>query len=393
MATIKDLQQLDIKKIETDALAAEITKLLREYKEVGDKEFFIETNQKFIDKFFSMTKKNYPDAISAKKAPSKAPPKKQPAKIPDDDLRDLAKKMLDKLTDLGIDLDGQDQDLIAAIRLETEEALKETALKPKIKSIVQDYKRIEPQISDAKAKKLINETIRELAKAVGVQMPRSKPDSTKADAATSKKIMEQLKKLEPELAKCRTTIREYNKKKREAEGPKPRKNRYTRLKERLLSLVSLIPDKLQDDPQVYAKTEKILLKTHRELVEVWQMSKVKAKHGAEAIKDTFDAMEEKTQKKKAQTDKKKAPKAVKNAGSLKVEIEYRDGANYKTHFTHEIDLGAFPKAKALKKGDQITMGQYGTPKQEDFFGSELHSYDYNDQDDHNLLEIIAVTKK
>ncbi len=318
MATIKDLQQLDIKAIKTDALAAEITKLLKEYKDVEDKEFFIETNQKFIDKFFSMTRKNYPDAVGAKKASSKAPtkkttskpqPKKPATKIPDDDLRDLAKKMLDELTDLGIDLDEEDEQLIAAIRLETEEALKETALKPKIKDIVEDYKRIHPQISDEKVKKLINNSIKDLAKAVGVAMPRSKADDDETDKEKSKRIMEELAKLEPEIAQCRATIRAFNKKKRQVTEPKPKKTRYTLLKERLLSLVSLIPDKLKDDKKALDKTEKILLNTHRELVSVWDMGKVKAKHGADAIKDKFDELEEKRKKEeeKKSPDPKKKP--------------------------------------------------------------------------------------
>ena len=41
-----------------------------------------------------------------------------------------------------------------------------------------------------------------------------------------------------------------------------------------------------------------------------------------------------------------------------VEITHRDETNYKTHFTHEIDLSEFPKAKDLKAGDQIEMVEY-----------------------------------
>ena len=108
--------------------------------------------------------------------------------------------------------------------------------------------------------------------------------------------------------------------------------------------MSLIPDNLKEDVNVQRKTEKILLTTHRELVNAWGMNKVKAKSGAEAIKDKFEAMEEKAEKKETSEVKKK-PKKSRMKEVIKLGIMYRDGANYKTHFTHEIDLKAFPKAK------------------------------------------------
>lgn len=393
MATIKDLKDLDITKVKSEALGQEILKLLSEYQEIEDKDFFIETNQKFIDKFFSMTKKNYPDAIKAKAAPSKTGQKKEAVKIPDSDIRALAEKALLELADIKEQYgpQGSDRDLFTVMDSYLNEALDDEKLEAKIKKAVKAYISNQPDISDKQIKKLMDKTISKLGKAVGVPITQHKPDKPKAERETSKRIMEELKKLEPEIAECRATIREYNKKKREAQGPKPKKSRYTLLKERLLSLVSLIPAKLQEDPQVYTKTEKILLKAHRELIEAWQMSKVKAKHGAEAIKDKFEAMEEKTEQKEAAA-KKKAPDTVKSAGTLKVEIEYRNAGNYKTYFTHEIDLKAFPDATHLKKGDEITMGQYGTLKERDFFGSEIHPYPYDGEDDHNLLEITGIIK-
>ncbi|MCB0374786.1 MAG: hypothetical protein KDD04_02595 [Sinomicrobium sp.] len=301
MATIKDLKDLDLSRVETKALSDQISKLIKEYDAEDDKDLFIEINQQFIDKFFSMTRQHYPDALKAQEKPLKTQPKKQAVKIPDDDLRNLAEKALSELADIREQYGpkGSDRDLFTVMNSHLNQALEDEQLRAKIKKAVQVYMSNQPDISDAELEKLMSRTISKLAKAVGVQMPPSKPDDKQADAAKSKKIMEELKKLEPEIAQCRATIREYNKKQREAQGPKPKKSRYTLLKERLLSLVSLIPAKLQEDHRVYTKTEKILLGAHRELVEAWQMSKVKAKYGADAIKDTFDAMEEKAEKKKA----------------------------------------------------------------------------------------------
>ncbi len=38
------------------------------------------------------------------------------------------------------------------------------------------------------------------------------------------------------------------------------------------------------------------------------------------------------------------------------------------------------------------MGQYGTLKEDNFFGSEIHPHDYDVNDDHNLLEITEIIK-
>jgi len=81
---------------------------------------------------------------------------------------------------------------------------------------------------------------------------------------------------------------------------------------------------------------------------------------------------------------------MKEKGSVKLGLMYRDGANYKTHFTHDIDLKAFPKAKDIKVGDEILMGEYGTLPESEFFNSEIHPYEYNDQDDHNILEVTEL---
>lgn len=77
---------------------------------------------------------------------------------------------------------------------------------------------------------------------------------------------------------------------------------------------------------------------------------------------------------------------------LQLSLLYRDAANYKTSFDHTVDTKDYPEAQDLKVGSEIEMGQYGTLSQDEFFESEIHEYCYNDEYDHNLLDITEITK-
>lgn len=468
MTKIEDLQNLDFDKIKSEPLKKAVKNLVADYKKEDDKAFFQEAAKDNIDKLFSMVKAHAPEAIATKKDTSgiyttsdgfkwklmakeeakkrfkenkevyglnrddesealiedakdfdrfdefgieQGKEEKKPSK-PTGPTKELVREVIDELTDLGIDLEGEDETIIATTRMDLEEALDESSdakFKSQVKKAVESFQDFTSDISDAKIKKQAIATVNKLVNVL--DEPKSKPDKREADKKKSKEILEELKKLDPELEACRSVIREHNKKKREAQGAKPKKTRYTKLKEKLLSLVSLIPDNQKEDINIQRKTEKILLTTHRELVNAWGMNKVKAKPGAEAIKDKFDALEEKatddTETKKPtakESGKKKVPDkpkkpvkpvkpkkpAMKEKGTVKLGLMYRDGANYKTHFTHEIDLQAFPKAKNLKVGDEILMGEYGTLSEKDFFNSETHPYEYNEQDDHNILEVTEI---
>lgn len=74
---------------------------------------------------------------------------------------------------------------------------------------------------------------------------------------------------------------------------------------------------------------------------------------------------------------------------MKVEILYQNAAG-KTRFDHEINLTDFPKARKLKVDDEIKMGEYGTPCQNDFFSSDIHAYAYDFDIDHNILEVSEI---
>lgn len=97
-----------------------------------------------------------------------------------------------------------------------------------------------------------------------------------------------------ELEECDARLKVLKRNKREKEGKKPKtKTRYTKLKEKLLGVATLLPDNLKNDVDTIKKTEGILLVAHRELIKAWGMNKVKSMSGQKAITEKFDAMQDK----------------------------------------------------------------------------------------------------
>lgn len=113
-----------------------------------------------------------------------------------------------------------------------------------------------------------------------------------------------------EIEQCRRTIREFNKAKREADGTKPvKKSRLTKLKERLLGLAALMPDKFKKDRMKVAETEEALLDTLFTLQKAWEMNKVDA--ATEAIKEKFEEMEDKIAEQEEKEEQQREAKAEK----------------------------------------------------------------------------------
>ena len=71
---------------------------------------------------------------------------------------------------------------------------------------------------------------------------------------------------------------------------------------------------------------------------------------------------------------------------MTLHLEYRCGANFKTPLS--VPVG--PDFD-LKVGGQITMGEYGTPTKEEFFESTLHPHKYDEELDHELLDVLEIT--
>lgn len=61
---------------------------------------------------------------------------------------------------------------------------------------------------------------------------------------------------------------------------------------------------------------------------------------------------------------------------------YTCGGNWKTGFSQIVET-----KDDLKLGEEITMGEYGTPTQDEFFESDYHEYKYDSKYDHNILTI------
>jgi hypothetical protein len=66
--------------------------------------------------------------------------------------------------------------------------------------------------------------------------------------------------------------------------------------------------------------------------------------------------------------------------SMKYELQYRDGNNYKFIVTAEIN-------RQLEEGDTVTMEELGYT-QEEFFDEFIH-YPIDSKVDHNILDVLG----
>lgn len=81
-----------------------------------------------------------------------------------------------------------------------------------------------------------------------------------------------------------------------------------------------------------------------------------------------------------------AKKFAKGGGTsepMVVEVQYRDGANYKNQY-----LFYLPKGKSLKIGDDITSDVFGI-SEKDWYDSYLPG-EYDEELDHNILEVQEI---
>lgn len=191
--------------------------------------------------------------------------------------------------------------------------IKEAGLKPeelgeqglKVLSIYDDaVKMLEKRPDDTSVKETTEKTfikvesaIKKIIKVVAEQ--KKTQEDKEAEARLKKEnsslTMKEINAGLEELADCDAELKRLKKAKRDKEGKKPKqKTRYTKLKEKLLAVTTLIPDNLKNDVDTLKKTEGILLVAHRELIKAWGMNKVTGKAGERAIEDKFDELERKT---------------------------------------------------------------------------------------------------
>lgn len=95
--------------------------------------------------------------------------------------------------------------------------------------------------------------------------------------AQSRMITEKSEQVLDDLALCRKRLKEDRQKKIESgEIAKPKKKTLvTKLREELLKIVGLIPEKLKEDEAVISRTEKAVLKFLNELKGIWGINKIK----------------------------------------------------------------------------------------------------------------------
>ncbi len=74
---------------------------------------------------------------------------------------------------------------------------------------------------------------------------------------------------------------------------------------------------------------------------------------------------------------------------LKLELRYTDATKCTSHFDIIVEL---PLKLPLFVGDEITMGEYGTPTKDEFFESKNHKDEYCDEYDHDQFEVVGITK-
>ena len=275
--------------------------------------------------------------------------KKQGESKPDTFTRELVREVIGELTDINIDLDGEDETILATTRIDLDEALEaenDVRFRQRVEKAVESFKDFEMDIENTQAHKEAISSINKLLKALGEPEIKNKPKKTEPDKDRFERIGRELDALRLELERCRAEDEQEKKKKSSQKKPRPKPTRLTQLKTRLLSLANLIPKKLKENIGVQEKTEKILLSAHRELVGTWEMDKVKAKSGEKAIKEKFDEMEEKVNK----SDRKDM--SIKWRTDLsKLSQRQRDDLDKESYKEFKVDLEHLEQARKLFEED------------------------------------------
>lgn len=212
----------------------------------------------------------------------------------DSKLRKLTDKTLENLLGIDLDLNEGDKGTLISIRVDLADSLQEeddpkfTSL---IKRAIEDVNEFKEDIADDEFRALLFKTVKPLENEL------EKLEKEKAEkSAKSKKVLKAFDEFAvPRLEQCKKVISEYHRKKREAAGPKPKKTRYTLLKERLLSIEKLTPESLKLEEKVLAKNKDILKETAQKLMTNWGMNQVKQMK--KAIDEKFDEIEEKVETK------------------------------------------------------------------------------------------------
>lgn len=111
-----------------------------------------------------------------------------------------------------------------------------------------------------------------------------------------KKVVGEINEILPDIELCRQVVKRDNAMKKQAKPPSAPKTIHTKLREKLMGIVSIIPKKKKKNTCVLEETEKIILEAHSKIIKAWEMGEVKAEQAEKAIKEKFDDLENKAKK-------------------------------------------------------------------------------------------------
>lgn len=202
----------------------------------------------------------------------------------------LVRTVIDELTDQAIDLDGEDETIVSGTRLNLEDALNlddDTKFENAVKKEATEMENWVDDISNMEIRKQIVLSINKLLKALG----KPKIETSEEKKAKSKKVLEKVKEYDADIEACRAVIREYNKKKKESEPPKPKPTRLTKLKNHIAAIIKLTPPAIEGDEKVQEGNRKGSELILNHFMPLWGMNQVK--QAKSSMKKELDEMEEK----------------------------------------------------------------------------------------------------
>ena len=116
------------------------------------------------------------------------------------------------------------------------------------------------------------------------KVKKETPKTTKADAL----------EMSESLQRCDRELKAFRAERRKLLPQKPPPTRYERIKKHILGLADLIPPKLKDDLETQRVTKKILMKTHRDLLNNFKMTSLRSvKRDQNEFKEKYEKIEEK----------------------------------------------------------------------------------------------------
>lgn len=309
MATIKDLKQVHLDQVPAPyrELAEGIAALLKDYEQEQDKALFEKEAKDNIEAYYDMVQTVAPGALIATKV------------LPKQDKESTNAPLQKAITDLsnlleayqkqgGGDLEGILENTITGLQKLPGSHVERKALHTNIKETVAPMLHFESQINDNQAmrhgqvietdkpfRKWMINVVETLLGKTGEKAPGSvkkeKDNTEKKKKEQSEQAMARIRQHDTDIEACRAVIRAYNKKKRQAQGPYPKKTRRTRLKEAALRIIKLTPPELQAEPSVQKENRRLIENLVRDFMKNWGMTQLA--QARRAIAKDMDILQDK----------------------------------------------------------------------------------------------------